>query len=134
MTEFEKADLDGNGSVDQSEWDKLLLDDKRMQIEDENSKRDSQLLMVWFSLAGLLLYPVMIIVCNVLGQEVAADNLTAIAPTYCIAVVGIVTAFFGFTNIKKKGKTGMGERKQGYCFALCLGDGLQRKRSGRQSF
>ena len=36
MTEFEKADLDGNGSVDQSEWDKLLLDDKRMQIEDEN--------------------------------------------------------------------------------------------------
>ena len=56
MTEFEKADLDGNGSVDQSEWDKLLLDDKRMQIEDENSKRDSQLLMVWFSLAGLLLY------------------------------------------------------------------------------
>jgi hypothetical protein len=45
----------------------------------------------------------MIIVCNVLGQEVAADNLTAIAPTYCIAVVGIVTAFFGFTNIKKKG-------------------------------
>ena len=103
MTEFEKADVDGSGSIDKTEWDKLLLDDKRMQIEDENSKRDSQLLMVWFSLAGLLLYPVMIIVCNVLGQEVAADNLTAIAPTYCIAVVGIVTAFFGFTNIKKKG-------------------------------
>jgi hypothetical protein len=45
---------------------------------------------------------VMIIGCNVVGQTVAADNLTAIAPTYCIAVVGIVTAFFGFTNIKKK--------------------------------
>ena len=58
--------------------------------------------MVWFSLAGLLLYPVMIIICNLLGQEVAANNLTAMAPTYCIAVVGIVTAFFGFTNIKKK--------------------------------
>ena len=102
MSEFDKADKDGNGSVDKSEWDALLLDDKRMQIEDENSKRDQQRKMVWFSLAGLLLYPVMIIICNLLGQEVAADNLTAIAPTYCIAVVGIVTAFFGFTNIKKK--------------------------------
>jgi len=102
MSEFEKADKDGNGSVDKSEWDALLLDDKRMQIEDENSKRDQQRKMVWFSLAGLLLYPVMIIICNILGQEVAANNLTAIAPTYCIAVVGIVTAFFGFTNIKKK--------------------------------
>jgi hypothetical protein len=102
MSEFEKADKDGNGSVDKSEWDALLLDDKRMQIEDENSKRDQQRKMVWFSLAGLLLYPVMIIICNLLGQEIAADNLTAIAPTYCIAVVGIVTAFFGFTNIKKK--------------------------------
>ena len=102
MSEFDKADKDGNGSVDKSEWDALLLDDKRMQIEDENSKRDQQRKMVWFSLAGLLLYPVMIILCNLLGQEVAANNLTSIAPTYCIAVVGIVTAFFGFTNIKKK--------------------------------
>jgi len=102
MTSFEDVDIDKNGSIEKSEWDKLLLDDKRMQIEDENSKRDQQRKMVWFSLAGLLLYPIMIIVCNVLGQKVAADNLTAIAPTYCIAVVGIVTAFFGFTNIKKK--------------------------------
>ena len=102
MTRFEDVDTDKNGSIEKSEWDKLLLDDKRMQIEDENSKRDQQRKMVWFSLAGLLLYPVMIIICNVLGQKVAADNLTAIAPTYCIAVVGIVTAFFGFTNIKKK--------------------------------
>jgi ribonucleotide reductase alpha subunit len=102
MTSIEDVDTDKNGSIEKSEWDKLLLDDKRMQIEDENSKRDQQRKMVWFSLAGLLLYPVMIIICNVLGQKVAADNLTAIAPTYCIAVVGIVTAFFGFTNIKKK--------------------------------
>ena len=102
MTRFEDVDTDKNGSIEKSEWDKLLLDDKRMKIEDENSKRDQQRKMVWFSLAGLLLYPIMIIICNVLGQKVAADNLTAIAPTYCIAVVGIVTAFFGFTNIKKK--------------------------------
>ena len=102
MTSFEDVDTDKNGSIEKSEWDKLLLDDKRMQIEGENSKRDQQRKMGWFSLAGLLLYPIMIIICNVLGQKVAADNLTAIAPTYCIAVVGIVTAFFGFTNIKKK--------------------------------
>ncbi len=66
MTSFEDVDTDKNGSIEKSEWDKLLLDDKRMQIEDENSKRDQQRKMVWFSLAGLLLYPVMIIICNVL--------------------------------------------------------------------
>ena len=33
MTEFEKADVDGSGAIDKTEWDKLLLDDKRMQIE-----------------------------------------------------------------------------------------------------
>ena len=45
MTEFEKADLDGNGSVDQSEWDKLLLEDKRIKIEDDElHKGTAQLL------------------------------------------------------------------------------------------
>ena len=52
MTSFEDVDTDKNGSIEKSEWDKLLLDDKRMQIEDENSKRDQQRKMVWFSLAG----------------------------------------------------------------------------------
>ena len=102
MTSFEDVDTDKNGSIEKSEWDKLLLDDKRMQIEDENSKRDQQRKMVWFSLAGLLLYPVMIIICNVTGQEIAAENLTTIAPTYCIAVVGIVAAFFGAQAYKGK--------------------------------
>ena len=29
MTEFEKADVDGNGSIDQAEWDRMALEDKR---------------------------------------------------------------------------------------------------------
>jgi hypothetical protein len=36
MTEFEKADLDGNGSVDQAEWDKLALEDKRLKMADDD--------------------------------------------------------------------------------------------------
>jgi hypothetical protein len=44
----------------------------------------------------------MIIICNVTGQEIAAENLTTIAPTYCIAVVGIVAAFFGAQAYKGK--------------------------------
>ena len=102
MTSFEDVDTDKNGSIEKSEWDKLLLDDKRMQIEDENSKRDQQRKMVWFSLAGLLLYPVMIIICNVLGQKVAADNLTAIPLTYGIEWLGIGTASLGLPNIKRR--------------------------------
>ena len=50
MTEFEKADLDGNGSVDQSEWDKLALEDKRLKMADDDAQRDAQRKMAWFAL------------------------------------------------------------------------------------
>ena len=42
MTEFDKADLDGSGTIDQAEWDKLALEDKRLKMADEDAQRDAQ--------------------------------------------------------------------------------------------
>jgi hypothetical protein len=98
-SKFEKYDLDGDGIVSDEEFE---MDQKLVRLENEDKKEDAQRNMTWFALAGLLLYPVMIILCNVTGQEMAADNLTIIAPTYCIAVVGIVAAFFGAQAYKGK--------------------------------
>jgi hypothetical protein len=50
MTEFEKVDEDKNGRIDQHEWDKLALEDRRHRIDDENAKRDQQRQMIWSSL------------------------------------------------------------------------------------
>ena len=56
MTEFEKADVDGNGSIDQSEWDRMAFEDKRLKMLDDDAQRDAQRKMAWFSLFGMLLY------------------------------------------------------------------------------
>ena len=40
MTSFEEADVSGNGTIEKSEWDSLVLDDKRRRIEDDDAHRD----------------------------------------------------------------------------------------------
>jgi hypothetical protein len=69
MTEFEKADVDGNGSIDQSEWDRLALEDRRLKMADDDAQRDAQRKMAWFALFGMLLYPFAIIICNVANLD-----------------------------------------------------------------
>ena len=105
-SKYAHLDTDGDGIVSDeemmSEQRMLELEDMRSDMENEDKKQDAQRNMTWFALAGLLLYPVMIILCSVTGQDVASDNLTTIAPTYCIAVVGIVAAFFGAQAYKGK--------------------------------
>ena len=102
MTEFEKYDADGNGHIDQAEWQKLELEDRRMRINDENSKRDQQRAMIWFALGGMLLYPFSIVLTSWAGLEQATESLTSIAGVYFVSVSALVASFFGFTNIGKK--------------------------------
>ena len=58
--------------------------------------------MTWFALAGLLLYPIAIVVATVAGLNQASEILGDMAPTYFVAVAGIVAAFFGSQALKKK--------------------------------
>jgi|TARA_R110000796_G_scaffold127410_1_gene242730 hypothetical protein len=103
VTRFEQADVDKNGSIDSAEWNALELEDRRRRLDDEDSKRDQQRAMVWFSLAGMLLYPFAIILTAFTGLDGAVAALSSIAGVYFVSVAGIVGVFFGVTNLGKKG-------------------------------
>ena len=102
MTEFEKWDEDGSGHIDQEEWEKLELSERKMRIDDENSKRDQQRAMIWFALGGMLLYPFSIVLTSWAGLEQATESLTSIAGVYFVSVSALVASFFGFTNIGRR--------------------------------
>ena len=102
MTEFEKADLDKNGNISKTEWDKLAWEDQRRQMVDEDKKRDSQRHMTWFALSGMVMYPVIILTCSIIGFEKAATLITDIASVYIVSVSGLCAAYFGFNAMNGK--------------------------------
>ncbi len=102
MTEFEKADSDGSGSIDQAEWDRLALDDKRRRIEDEDAHRDQTRKMAWFALWGMLLYPSGVVVTGLMGLDNASTIIGSMASVYFVSVAGVVSVFMGVTQLAKK--------------------------------
>ena len=102
MTTFEDVDTNGSGSIDRSEWDALELEDRRRRLDDEDSQRDAQRRMAWFCLAGMLAYPFLVLLCTLIGAEKAADIIGSMASIYFLSVAGVVSVFFGVTNMSKK--------------------------------
>ena len=99
--EVAKKDLNGDGHISKAEME-LDMEFKRKRLEDEDAMRDAQRKMTWFALAGLLLYPIAIVIATVSGLTQASQILGDMAPTYFVAVAGIVAAFFGSQALKKK--------------------------------
>ena len=95
------ADTNGDGKVDKVEHE-MYLEFKRKELEDADAMRDAQRTMAWYSLYGMLLYPVCVVLANLIGLEQAAKILGDMAGVYFIAVAGIVAAFFGAQAIGKK--------------------------------
>ena len=100
---FHPADTNGDGKVDKVEHE-MYLEFKRKELEDADAIRDAQRTMAWYSLYGMLLYPVCVVLANLIGLEQAAKILGDMAGVYFIAVAGIVAAFFGAQAITNKGK------------------------------
>ena len=116
MTEFDKADLDKNGSIDRIEWNRLALEDRRLEMVDRDLKRNAERRFTGFALAGMLIYPFIILLASVLGFDKAASLITDIASVYVIAASGVVAAFMGFNAYSAKAdkKTSiMYEKEQG---------------------
>lgn len=97
------ADLNGDGHISKEEME-MHLEFKRRELEDQDAMRDAQRNMTWFALFGLLLYPFAVVGSSFVGLENAAGVLGSMAPTYFVAVAGIVAAFFGAQAYKGKGK------------------------------
>ena len=93
------ADLDGDGEVTDEEMAKA---EHMIQVENEDKKQDAQRNMAWFALVGMLLYPFAVVIASLVGLDEAQKTLGSMAPTYFVAVAGIVAAFFGAQAYSKK--------------------------------
>jgi FtsH-binding integral membrane protein len=98
------VDLNGDGVIDDTERE-MYLEFKRKELEDKDAQRDAIRKMAWFSLIGLLVYPIGIALTSLLGMDKAATLIADIAPTYFASIAVLVSAFFGADAIaNKKGK------------------------------
>ena len=95
------ADLNGDGHVSKAEMD-LHLEFKRKEMEDADAQRDAIRKMAWFSLIGLLVYPIGIALTSLLVLDKAATLIADIAPTYFASIAVLVSAFFGADALKGK--------------------------------
>jgi hypothetical protein len=93
-TTHHPADTNGDGKVSKQE-EAMFLEFKRKELEDADAMRDAQRKMAWFSLFGMLLYPFAVVIASMAGLDEAQKTLGSMAPTYFVAVAGIVAAFFG---------------------------------------
>jgi hypothetical protein len=104
MNEEMKAyDMNGDGVIDDAER-RIMLEDRRRRMEDEDAQRDSIRKMAWFALFGMLLYPSGIFLCDMFGLNTAASILGDISPTYFVAVSALVASFFGASAYQSKKK------------------------------
>ena len=94
-------DLNGDGIIDDAER-QMFLEFKRKEMEDADAQRDAIRKMAWFSLAGLLVYPIGIALTSLLGLDTAAKLIADIAPTYFASIAVLVSAFFGADALKGK--------------------------------
>jgi len=101
----EQYDLNGDGVIDEVER-RIMLEDMRRKMEDEDAQRDSIRKMAWFALFGMLLYPSGIFLCDLFGLNTAAGILGDISPTYFVAVSALVASFFGASAYQSKKKDG----------------------------
>ena len=94
-------DVNGDGHISAEEM-AMHLEFKRRALEDADAQRDAIRKMAWFSLIGLLVYPMGIAVTSAFGMDKAATLIADIAPTYFASIAVLVSAFFGADALKKK--------------------------------
>jgi len=105
---FAHLDTDGDGVITDEEMARAKeiaeFEHKKKMQENEDAKEDQIRQMAWFALWGMLLYPVLILLTSVFGVDDAAQLIGDIAPTYFVAIAGLVAAFFG-AQAYSKGKS-----------------------------
>ena len=96
---WDHLDRDGDGVISDEEIameERMIhLQDMRSDMENEDKKQDAQRGMAWFALAGMLLYPSLVVFANWVGLDQAASILGDMAAVYFVSVAAIVAAFYG---------------------------------------
>ena len=99
--EVAERDTNGDGHISKQEMD-MNLEFKRKELEDNDAQRDAIRKMAWFSLIGLLIYPIGIALTSAFGMDKASELIADIAPTYFASIAFLLSAFFGADALKKK--------------------------------
>ena len=99
----EGVDKNGDGHISQEEME-MHLEFRRKELEDQDAQRDAIRKMAWFALWGMLIYPIGIVVEDIIGYETTGQLLADIAPTYFVAISALVAAFFGADALVKRKK------------------------------
>ena len=100
-TSYHPADTNADGKVSPAE-EAMYLEFKRKELEDADAMRDAQRNMAWFSLAGMLVYPAIVLIAVLVGVDQAAKILGDMAAVYFVSVAAIIAAFFGTQAVGKK--------------------------------
>ena len=98
-SKYAEFDKDGDGVVTDEEFE---MEQKLIQLENEDKKQDAQRNMAWFALGGMLLYPAFVIAATLFGLDNAAKILGDMAAVYFVSVAAIVAAFYGKEALAKK--------------------------------
>ena len=97
---YARHDINGDNVVSDEE---LRLEERMIRIENADKMADSQRRMAWFALAGMLLYPLAVVLAMWLGLGQAATILGDMASTYFVSVAAIVASFYAKEAWVKKG-------------------------------
>lgn len=82
----------------------IVLKAKLLRLDNEDKKEDAQRWMIWFLLIGMLLYPILVIVCSYMGLENAAKLLEDMSNIYFMSISGLIAVYFG-ANAYSKSKS-----------------------------
>ena len=99
----EGVDKNGDGHISQEEME-MHLEFRRKELEDQDAQRDAIRKMAWFALWGMLIYPIGIVIADIIGYETTGQLLADNAPTYFVAISALVAAFFGADALVKRKK------------------------------
>jgi hypothetical protein len=103
-SQYAKYDADGDGIVSDQELETTA---RLQQLEAAHEKADAQRQMCFLALLGMLLYPTLVVVCDLLGLDKAATVLGDMSSIYFVSVGGLISVWFGsvaYTNTKNNGK------------------------------
>lgn len=88
----------------ESNEQQIILKAKLVRLENEDKKEDAQRYMIWFLLIGMLLYPLLVILCSYINLDNAAKLLESMSNIYFMSISGLIAVYFG-ANAYSKSKT-----------------------------
>ena len=98
-SKYNKADTNNDNVISDRELD-LVLEEKRLKIDDDNKKRDMIRALIWFQSVATIAF-VAVLTFPEFVPESRLSHLVGVSTTFIIAQLGIIGSFIAGTTIEK---------------------------------